>query len=1130
MQSMDGFAITSPGSEFETLGQPLIRLDRQQLDTVMQNVAGGAANVQDIYPLAPAQEAILFHRLLSTSGDPYVLSTVFELQSQADIEVLALALQRVIDRHDILRTAIIWEHVSRPLQVVHRRVSLQIEEATLSPGEDARAHLEARMQIGRTDFDIRRAPLMKLVIAANADGGWYALMQVHHIACDDQSWRAVIEETMACIEQRERELPEVMPYRDYVAQALAESQADKAAAYFDNKLGSIDEPTAPFGLLDIRADGSEIKEAQSTIDPALATRVRAQARRLGVSAARLFHAVWALVISHTSGRDDVVFGTVLLTAKQRAAGPRMLGISINTLPLRLKLQDLGAEALVLQTHQELRDLKEHQHAPLSVAQQSSAIAGGAPLFSALLNYRRRWPTRTDAQAGGSARIIGQRGARTNYPITLAVDDLGEDFALIMQTVSMLDASRMLGYVETALGSLVEALETAPQRPALDLPIMPSSEWRTVVEELGGRRRPAHADERLIHELFEQQVQATPDATAVVWEDCSLTYRQLNDRANQLAWHLRSRGVGPDRLVGICTERGLEMIVGLLAILKAGGAYVPLDPNYPAERLQYMLEDADPAWVLVQKHLQATLPNTLAEMIAIDSDTLQQHPVTNLPPRAVGLQPAHLAYVMYTSGSTGFPKGVMIEHRNVTRLFAATAHWFNFGSADVWTLFHSYAFDFSVWELWGPLFTGGQVVVVPHLTARSPSDFYQLLCDRGVTVLNQTPSAFGQLAEASERSEHRHSLRVVIFGGEALELRTLQRWVERHGTQQPQLVNMYGITETTVHVTYCPLGAEQIVSERGSLIGIPIPDLRVLLLDRHRRPVPIGVTAEMYVGGAGVARGYWNRPELTAARFISDPFDASKSHRLYKSGDLARWRADGTLQYIGRNDEQVKIRGFRIELGELQAQLARHELVRDAAVIVREGTPGEKRLIAYVVPHGAEDVPDAASLRAHMRAVLPEHMVPSAFVVMERLPLTANGKLDRRALPAPDLDAFVTREYEPPQGDVEQALAGIWGELLHLERVSRDDNFFELGGHSLLAMQLIARVQAILGVEISMRVLFDVPTLRELAESLVRERQAKLSDRIADAGDSIEALLDRLTSMPEGEVQNLLRQLTADRRV
>jgi amino acid adenylation domain-containing protein len=514
-----------------------------------------------------------------------------------------------------------------------------------------------------------------------------------------------------------------------------------------------------------------------------------------------------------------------------------------------------------------------------------------------------------------------------------------------------------------------------------------------------------------------------------------------------------------------------MVVGLLGILKAGGAYLPLDPAYPKERIAFMLEDSRVGVVLTQKALAGDLAGLAVTAVMLDE------PLTGAATNPAPVAGAdNLAYVIYTSGSTGKPKGAQITHYNVTRLFEATQDWYRFDQNDVWTLFHSYAFDFSVWELWGALLYGGRVVVVPYWVSRSPEEFRELLIRERVTVLNQTPSAFRQLVQADlARPQADYALRTVIFGGEALELQSLRPWFERYGDERPLLVNMYGITETTVHVTYRPIRQADLEAGRGSVIGEPIPDLRVYILDPHGEPVPIGVPGELYVGGAGVARGYLNRAELTAQRFVADRFEPGG--RLYRTGDLARRLASGDIEYLGRIDAQVKIRGFRIELGEIESALGTHPAIREAVVLAREDSPGDKRLVAYVVSTDASaDLAEA--LRAHIRTTLPEYMVPAHFVVLEALPLTENGKVDRRALPAPERSA--SQAYVAPRNATEEKLAAIWAEVLKVERVGIHDNFFEAGGHSVLATQVVSRVRAALAVELPLRELFLVPTISGLA--------------------------------------------------
>ncbi|MDQ3802878.1 MAG: amino acid adenylation domain-containing protein, partial [Acidobacteriota bacterium] len=573
----------------------------------------------------------------------------------------------------------------------------------------------------------------------------------------------------------------------------------------------------------------------------------------------------------------------------------------------------------------------------------------------------------------------------------------------------------------------------------------------------------------------------PGATALVCGGERLSYGELNARANRLAHRLRRLGVGPESLVAVCLERSAEMVVAILAVLKAGGAYVPLDPASPAERLAWLLEDTRSPVLITSRALLDRLPAHTAEPLVLDDEreSLARESAEN--PTAAAT--AHnLAYVIYTSGSTGKPKGTPVSHYNVTRLFEATRAWFEFTERDVWTLFHSYAFDFSVWELWGALLYGGRLVVVPYEVSRSPAAFYELLSKEQVTVLNQTPSAFRQLMRAEEAAgvSPQINLRLVIFGGEALELQSLRPWFERHGDRCPQLVNMYGITETTVHVTYRPLTAGDLTAAPGSVIGGPIPDLQVYILDRHMQPVPVGVPGEMYVGGAGLARGYLNRPDLTAERYVPHPFDRRPGRRLYRSGDLARYLEGGDVEYLGRADQQVKIRGHRIELGEIEAALGRHPAVRECVVVARaDAATGTSRLVAYVVPR-REPAPGVDELRQHLKRTLPEYMVPSAFVTLGALPLTANGKIDYKALPEADAARpELGHEYVAPRTHAERVLAEVWAEVLGLERVGINDNFFDLGGDSIRTIQVHAKAQQ-RGLTFPVQELFRCQTVAELA--------------------------------------------------
>ena len=1069
----------------------LIDLDQQQIDSIAETVPGGAENIQDIYPLSPLQEAMLFQHLLNEQSDTYVLSGLFELRSHSHVVGLINGLQRVIARHDALRSAILWEKLPRPVQVVYRKAALSVEQVALERDRDPVDQLKQRMRMRSRQLDLRQAPLLRLQVAMDPDGErWYALIQRHHIVFDHQSWNVAFAEAMSCMVGQERGLPPPQSYRRYVAWSMGDTGRRDAEVFFRQKLGDVEEPTAPFGLLDVSVDGTQLEEAHELLYPDLAQRIRSQAAALGTSAARLFHAAWALVVVHTSSRSDVVLGTVLMGSKRsRAQVERMIGLFVNTLPLRLSLKDVTARELVERTDQALRELLNHQHVSPALAQSCSGSKGKAPLFTAVLNYRHSaghsvLDTKDGSADAAGIRVVAQQ-YRTNFPIMLVVDDLGDRFTLVAQTDRRIDPHRVIGYVTTAMRSLLDALERAPQTLALSLPILPEDE-RQLIVELFNATKVARSPDRLIHELFEEQVQRTPGATAAVYEGQSITYAELNRQANRLARYLVDHGVRPDQPVGICAERGVEMVIGVVGILKAGGAYVPLDPNYPTERLQYMLDDANPRIVLTQEKLRGTLPETQAEVVALDAllPRLADDQGENLPAAEVGLRPQNLVYVIYTSGTTGRPKGTAMAHHSMVNLIEWHREHLPVHEGQRVLQFAALSFDVAFQEIFTTLCLGGTLVLLDEWVRRDARALMQLLSDQAIERMFLPPLMLQSLAEHFKVGEvpAPGGLRDVITAGEQLRISPEIASFFRH-LNGCRLHNHYGPTETHV-VTALTLAGHPDEWPALPTVGRPIANTQIYVLDGQRQPVPLGVVGEIYIGGANVARGYLNRTELTEQRFVADPFSGDARACLYKTGDLGRWRADGVLEYLGRNDDQVKIRGFRIELGEIEAQLALHPQVKEAAVIAREDVPGEKRLVAYVTPRDhvtpSEQVtPSAEELRNHLQAVLPEHMIPSAFVALQSLPLTPSGKLNRRALPAPDLDAYVSRHYEAPQGESEQILARIWQELLRVERVGRHDNFFELGGHSLLVLRLSVRIVEECGLHLNLQAVFQNPTIQEL---------------------------------------------------
>ena len=620
--------------------------------------------------------------------------------------------------------------------------------------------------------------------------------------------------------------------------------------------------------------------------------------------------------------------------------------------------------------------------------------------------------------------------------------------------------------------------------------------------------PGSLVDSLLSTRMEAQAARQPAAVALTLDGVNLTYGELNVRANQLAAHLRELGVGPEALVGIHFDRSFELVIGIFAILKAGGAYLPLDLACPDDRLRFMMEDSQAKVLLTDSALATRFGSYAGQVVCLDREAsrIAEYSAENI---ASGVEPHHLAYVIYTSGSTGTPKGCLVTQENVARLFTATDPWFHFGPGDVWTLFHSSAFDFSVWEIFGALCYGGRLVIVPCMVSRSASAFHELLVREQVTVLNQTPSAFRQLIQADAAlPKATLALRYVIFGGEALEFQSLRPWFARHGDQQPQCVNMYGITETTVHVTYRPVLLADLENNSGSNIGVPISDLQVYVVDAEGRRVATGETGEMLVGGLGVARGYLNRPDLTEARFVANTFELAKSARLYRSGDLARIRENGELEYLGRIDHQVKIRGFRIELSEIESMLARHPAVKECAVLARSDEGSEPRLVAYVV--AGAPAPGVEELRTHLAQKLPEYMVPAAFVFLPGFPLTVNGKLDRDALPAPTSKRpHLASEYVSPQGNLEETIARLFQAALRQNDVSVNDNFFDLGADSLMLTTLHRRLQIELKREFPITELFQFPTIRSFAGRLSQAPDdTALADKAAARAQQQRAALAR----------------------
>jgi amino acid adenylation domain-containing protein len=1074
---------------------------REWLARALRQKAGAQVTTA---PLSHGEKALWFLHQSAPESPAYHVAFSARIRSVVDVDALRRALQGLLDRHAVLRS-VFKRRAGQVLREIagHREVGFELMDGA---GLDAQ-ELHARVREAyRRPFDLERGPLLRAHLFTCAADDHVLLLTVHHIVYDGWSLWINLDELKQLYAaevsgQPAGLLPVGTSYSSYVrrqAQMLRGPEGEALWRFWKDELGH------GVPVLDLPADRPrppvQTHDGASHrfwLEPATAQRLKALSQAEGVTPFMLLLAVFQVLLKRYSGQDQIVVGSPT-SGRTAPDVDDVVGYFVNPVVLKADLSGEPPFRAFLQQVREtvLRALAHQDYPfPLLVERlQPARDPSYSPLFQVSFVFQKA------QRAGGTLDLLARaQEAAGPYPwggLALEYYDLPQQEGQFDLELEMLEVGRaflgMFKYnarlfdaatvqrMEAHFRGLLEGVLADPTQTVGRLPLLSREERGRLLAAAGPAALPAPAD-RPVHRRFEQQAAARPGAIAASWEGRHLTYAELDAQANRLAHRLRALGVGPEVLVGLFVERSLDMIVGILGILKAGGAYLPLDPSSPKDRLAFIVEDSAVPVIVTQQALATDLPGRAAA-VCLDAPGALAGQGADDP--AVEVAADNLAYVIYTSGSTGKPKGVEVTHRNLERLFTATEEWYRFGAHDVWTVFHSVAFDFSVWEIWGALIYGGRVVVVPYGVSRSPREFLELLAAEGVTVLNQTPSAFGQLmqAEAREAPPRPLALRLVIFGGEALDVQALAPWFERHGDVSPRLVNMYGITETTVHVTYRPLSRADAASSR-SVIGVPIPDVSVHLLDAHLEPVPVGVIGEIYVGGGGVARRYLHRPELSAERFVRDPFSARPEARLYRSGDLARRLPDGDVEYVGRIDNQVKIRGFRIELAEIEVALGEHPDLARAVVTLQEDRGGDKRLVAYLVGRPGRKVAPA-ELRHFLADKLPAYMVPAGFVVVDELPLTGNGKIDYRALPAPDA---ILREagpaFVPPRDAVEQRLAQLWEGVLSVRPVGVRDNFFELGGHSLLAVHLMADVERDFGTRLPLASLFGNPTIEQLGERL-----------------------------------------------
>jgi amino acid adenylation domain-containing protein len=1008
--------------------------------------------------------------------------TAFRIDGALDVAALRAALEIIVARHDALRTTFRLAG-SEPRAHLQAAIGCEVRVVAVSP-EECEAAIDAEVC---TPFDLERGPLFRFLLLAVRPTSHVFVMSFHHVISDRRSVRIVLAEleqlyAMIVAGDPAPTLEPLPLYAEIVRrqrERLNGGHLARLRAYWSAQLAG------PLPTLELPTDKPRPAERRleagcciASLDPGLIGRVRELGRTEGASLLATALTAFSVLLHRYTGQDDLLIGTPF-SGRLDPQAERVFGCFINTLPIRVQIDPrTGFRSLLYAVRERLAGAARHQELPLEMLIDDLEIVRTPslpPLYQVLFTRENTAEQKLrlgDRDAQGM--FCPYRGVHVDlrWSIVGEEDDLsiavGYDRALFRRE----SIDRMIGHYLTLLGAIVDDPECA----IAALPLLDASQRRQMLVGWNATAAPYDGD-RCVHERFAAIVRRTPDAPAVIFEDRTLTYRELDAHSNRLAHALRASGIGRGTPVAVAVERSFEMIVGVLAILKAGGAYVPLDPTYPDERLQQILSDCAPPAILTQRHLRPRLPET-AVVLVLDAEGAElAHFPPDVPPPNV-TDPDQAAYIVYTSGSTGRPKGVAVPHRAIMRLVTGT-DYVPFGPDLSIAQVSNFSFDAATFELWGSLLHGSRLVIVPQEVLLEPARFIALLEEQRIGAMFVTSAFFNQIAGLSPDAFG--GVAHLLVGGEALDLRMVRRVL---AARRPgRLLNAYGPTETTTFA--CTFDVDELAEDATSVpIGRPIANTRTYILDKNRQPVPIGVPGELYIGGPGVAVGYLNAPELTASKFIADPFSADPPGLLYRTGDLVRYRADGAIEFLGRLDHQVKVRGFRIELGEIEAALQGHPDVREAVVVVREDTPNDKRLVAYVVAGGV----DHAALRAFLAKKLPEYMLPAATVILDRFPLTANGKVDRKALPSPSRPqgSSCTPPAEP-RTPLEVQLAAIWEDVLNRAPIGRDENFFELGGNSLLAIQTIARIERATGTSVPVRMFFERPTIGLLAEAIVSGR-------------------------------------------
>ncbi len=1084
-----------------------------------------ADNIQDIYELSPLQQGILFHSLYAPESAVYFVQLCYSLKGNLNILAFEQAWQEVVNHHTILRTAFYGENLEKPLQVVHREAKISLIQhdwQNINPNEQPQK-LQAFLESDRTaNFDLTQPCLMRLHLIRYTDDDYYFIWSKHHLILDGWSTALVLKKVVEIYQSlcQCESLPLVLSssFGDYIGW-LQQQDLNKAKTFWQQLLKGVIAPTPLINLTAQNSSNQPEKYNQQVIklSQTTTTALQSLAKHNQLTFNTLVQGAWSLLLSRYSRETDVVYGvTVSGRPADLAKAESMVGMFINTLPVRVTV---NAEESLLswlkKLQSQLAEIRQYEYSPLVEVQGWSEIPRGLPLFESILvfeNYPidqvlKKWQDTLAVQSISSVD-------HTNYPLTVSILP-GEELEIVIDyqhnRLDFVTINRMLGHFQTLLQGMVNN----PHIQLKDLPLLTDPEKHQLLVEWNSHKIN-YPRNLCIHQLFEKVVEQTPDAIAIEFAGKSLTYRQLNQQANKIAHFLQKLGVIPDQLIGICVERSLELAIALLGILKAGGAYVPLDPDQPQQRLEFMLQDAGCSLLLTQKRLIATIPTYAGKVIYLDADwELIANEEESQPTSNVQLK--NLAYLIYTSGSTGKSKGVMIQHSNLINAYYA---WEKAYQLPAQVRCHlqmaSFSFDVFSGDLIRALCSGGKLVLCPREILLEPQKLYELMRQQQIDCAEFVPVVLRNLVHYLERSQQKIDfMRLVICGSDSWYGAEYSKFCN-FISEKTRLVNSFGVTEATIDSSYFEHTTGELTAEQLVPIGRPFANSQFYILDANLQPVPVGVTGELYIGGEGLARGYHNRPDLTAEKFISHIFSSEPKARLYKTGDLVRYLPDGNIEFLGRIDNQVKIRGFRIELGEIEALLSQHLEVKETVVMVREDNPGDQRLVAYIVPNG---IWQTSEIRNFLKDKLPQYMIPSTFVQLDTLPLTPNGKIDRQGLPVPS-NLELGETFVAPRTAVEEILARIWAKILRVEQVGIHDNFFELGGHSLLATQVIYRIREIFRIELPLRCLFESPTVAELSQTIIaKEAKLGLTEKMAQ-------ILKKLEGMSDEEAKQALQNRKA----